>query len=63
MDVFELSQSISWDLCPKCDKTVVCLFLQFYPDRNHGIYGGGATNHLYTLIVSFLEKSLKLKSS
>ncbi len=30
----------------------------YYPDRNHGIYGGGARIHLYNLMTGFLEKNL-----
>jgi len=29
-----------------------------YPDRNHGIYGGATRNHLYNLMLGFIEKNL-----
>ncbi len=31
----------------------------FYPNRNHGISGGMARLHLYTLMTNFLDKNLK----
>lgn len=31
----------------------------FYPNRNHGIYGGNTRLHLYTKMTAFLDKSLK----
>ncbi len=30
----------------------------FYPDRNHGIYGGNTSLHLYTLMTDFILKNL-----
>ncbi|WP_026999977.1 S9 family peptidase [Eisenibacter elegans] len=30
----------------------------FYPDRNHGIYGGNTRLHLYQMMTDFIEKSL-----
>jgi dipeptidyl-peptidase-4 len=32
--------------------------LMVYPNRNHGIYGGGARLHLFTLMTEFIEKKL-----
>ncbi|MCB8999602.1 MAG: S9 family peptidase [Bacteroidales bacterium] len=32
--------------------------MQFYPNRNHGIYGGNATFHLYTKMTNFIEENL-----
>jgi len=32
--------------------------LFIYPDRNHGIYGGNATLHLYTKMTRFIEENL-----
>jgi len=32
--------------------------MQFYPDKNHGIYGGNTTFHLYTRMTSFIEENL-----
>lgn len=32
--------------------------MMVYPDRNHGIYGGGATMHLYNHMFSFIERTL-----
>ncbi len=32
--------------------------MQFYPNRNHGIYGGKATIHLYTKMTEFIEENL-----
>ncbi|HQU60669.1 MAG TPA: prolyl oligopeptidase family serine peptidase, partial [Saprospiraceae bacterium] len=31
----------------------------FYPNRNHGIYGGNARLHLYTKMTAFLDANLK----
>lgn len=31
---------------------------QFYPDRNHGIYGGNARYHLYTKMTNFIMNNL-----
>lgn len=30
----------------------------YYPDRNHGIYGGNTRLHLYTMMTQFIEKNL-----
>ncbi len=30
----------------------------FYPDRNHGIYGGNTRLHLYTMMTKFIEENL-----
>lgn len=30
----------------------------YYPNRNHGIYGGNTRLHLYTMMTNFIEKSL-----
>lgn len=30
----------------------------FYPNRNHGIYGGNTRLHLYTMMTNFIRKSL-----
>lgn len=30
----------------------------YYPNRNHGIYGGNTRLHLYTMMTDFLEKNL-----
>jgi len=35
----------------------------YYPNRNHGIYGGVTREHLYTKMTSFLEQKLKRKNS
>jgi dipeptidyl-peptidase-4 len=32
--------------------------MQFYPNRNHGIYGGNATIHLYSKMTDFIEENL-----
>ena len=32
--------------------------MAIYKDRNHGIYGGNARNHLYKRIIAFLEQNL-----
>lgn len=32
--------------------------MQFYPDKNHGIYGGNTTYHLYTRMTDFIEENL-----
>jgi dipeptidyl-peptidase-4 len=32
--------------------------VMFYPDKNHGIYGGNTRLHLYTLITDYLDKNL-----
>lgn len=32
--------------------------MQFYPNRNHGIYGGNATIHLYTKMTDFIQGNL-----
>jgi dipeptidyl-peptidase-4 len=32
--------------------------MQFYPDKNHGIYGGNTTFHLYTRMTEFIEQKL-----
>jgi dipeptidyl-peptidase-4 len=29
-----------------------------YPDKNHGIYGGNTTNHLYTKMTNFIKNNL-----
>lgn len=34
----------------------------FYPNRNHGIYGGNARLHLYTKMTNFLDEKLKNKA-
>ncbi|MCI5083636.1 MAG: S9 family peptidase, partial [Saprospiraceae bacterium] len=31
----------------------------FYPNRNHGIYGGPTRLHLYTKMTDFLDRKLK----
>ncbi len=33
--------------------------LMFYPNKNHGIYGGNTRYHLYTRITDFLLENLK----
>jgi dipeptidyl-peptidase 4 len=30
----------------------------YYPNRNHGIYGGNTRLHLYQMMTDFLEKNL-----
>ena len=35
---------------------------QFYPDKNHGLNGGGTSQHLYHLLTRFLEGKLSLNS-
>jgi dipeptidyl-peptidase 4 len=32
--------------------------LMVYPNRTHGIFGGGATEHIYSLLTSYIEKNL-----
>ncbi len=32
--------------------------MQFYPNRNHGIYGGNSTIHLYTKMTDYIEENL-----
>ena len=32
--------------------------LMVYPNRTHGIFGGGATEHLYGLLTTYIEKNL-----
>ena len=32
--------------------------MQFYPNKNHGIYGGNTRYHLYNKITDFLYKNL-----
>ena len=32
--------------------------MMFYPDKNHGIYGGNTTLHLYTLMSKFVKENL-----
>ncbi len=32
--------------------------MQFYPDKNHGIYGGNTTFHLYTRMTHFIMENL-----
>jgi dipeptidyl-peptidase-4 len=32
--------------------------LFFYPDRNHGIYGGNARLHLYTMMTNYIQENL-----
>ncbi|MGM0531893.1 MAG: S9 family peptidase [Bacteroidota bacterium] len=32
--------------------------MQFYPDKNHGIYGGNTTYHLYTRMTDFILENL-----
>jgi dipeptidyl-peptidase-4 len=32
--------------------------LMVYPNRTHGIFGGGATEHLYALLTAYLEQNL-----
>ncbi|MFZ5939831.1 MAG: S9 family peptidase [Bacteroidota bacterium] len=32
--------------------------MQFYPNKNHGIYGGNTTYHLYTRMTDFILKNL-----
>ena len=39
------------------------VFLQFYPDRNHGLSGGGTSEHLYHLLTGFLSEQLSLIAS
>ncbi|KAK2552559.1 Prolyl endopeptidase FAP [Acropora cervicornis] len=36
--------------------------VQFYPDKNHGLSGGGTTDHLYHLLTRFLTEKLSLRS-
>ena len=31
-----------------------------YPNRNHGIYGGGARKHLYKKMIEFFKKPINL---
>jgi len=33
--------------------------MQFYPNKNHGIYGGNTRYHLYTRMTEFLLQNLK----
>ena len=39
----------------KADKQID-LFI--YPNRNHGIYGGNTRNHLFSMMLNFIEKNL-----
>lgn len=32
--------------------------MQFYPDKNHGIYGGNTSLHLYTRMTDFIQEKL-----
>ena len=32
--------------------------MQFYPDKNHGIYGGNTTMHLYTMLSEYVFNNL-----
>ena len=32
--------------------------MMFYPDKNHGIYGGNTTMHLYNLMDSYIKENL-----
>ena len=32
--------------------------LFIYPNRNHGIYGGNTRNHLFAMMLNFIEKNL-----
>jgi dipeptidyl-peptidase-4 len=32
--------------------------LFIYPNKNHGIYGGNTTLHLYTMMTDFILKNL-----
>ena len=32
--------------------------MQFYPNKNHGIYGGSTTIHLYTRMTDFILENL-----
>ncbi|HQB78476.1 MAG TPA: prolyl oligopeptidase family serine peptidase [Tenuifilaceae bacterium] len=32
--------------------------MMFYPDKNHGIYGGNTTMHLYNLMDSYIKANL-----
>ena len=32
--------------------------MQFYPNKNHGIYGGNTSIHLYTRMTEFILKNL-----
>ncbi len=32
--------------------------MMFYPDKNHGIYGGNTTLHLYTMMSKYLKENL-----
>ncbi|MFO7940733.1 MAG: S9 family peptidase [Bacteroidales bacterium] len=32
--------------------------MQFYPDKNHGIYGGNTSLHLYTRMTNFIKENL-----
>lgn len=36
--------------------------VQFYPDKNHGLSGGGTSQHLYHLLTQFLTEKLPLSS-
>ena len=29
-----------------------------YPNRNHGIYGGNTRNHLFQMMLSYIEENL-----
>jgi dipeptidyl-peptidase-4 len=32
--------------------------MMFYPDKNHGIYGGNTRMHLYTLLSNYVRENL-----
>ncbi|KAM7448243.1 hypothetical protein ABFA07_003655 [Porites harrisoni] len=36
--------------------------VQFYPDKNHGLRGGGTSDHLYHLLTRFLLEKLSISS-
>jgi len=41
-----------------CIRTNKYVDVMFYPNRNHGIYGGNATRHVFTLIADYFLKNL-----
>ena len=54
-------------LCTLHEKVVTMhgiffFFLQFYPDKNHGLRGGGTSDHLYHLLTRFLLQKLSISS-
>ena len=55
-DNVHFQNSIEWvNALIKADKQFQTMY---YPDRNHGIYGGNTRHHLFRLLTNFVEKNL-----